>query len=437
MHLNFTNIKVFLLGISMNLGISLTAQNISLEISDRSLDENGGEATVTATSDDIFPSDTEVVLSFSGTATFEEDYTTSDTGIIIPEGSLDGSITITSIDDNIFEGDESIIIDIESVDNGTIGSPSQVRTNIIDDESPPEVTLGASTLNIEEGETSTLTASLSTATFEDVVVSLDTNDISTNQDDYELSSNTITIEDGETSGTATFTATDDDIYESDEEVEVSISEVDGGSASFEEPQSVIITITDEQDPPEVTLSASPTTIEEDESTTLTATLSSPTSEDVTVTLATNDISTSQDDYDLSSNSITIDAGETEGTTTLSAIEDDIYEEDEEVEVAISEVDGGSASFEEPQSVTITITDEQDPPEVTLSASPTTIEEDESTTLTATLSSPTSEDVTVTLATNDISTSQDDYDLSSNSITIDAGETEGTTTLSAIEDDIYE
>ncbi|MFO8000975.1 MAG: Ig-like domain-containing protein, partial [Marinilabilia sp.] len=281
---------------------------------------------------------------------------------------------------------------------------------------------------IEEDESTTLTATLSNPTSEDVTVTLATNDISTSQDDYDLSSNSITIDAGETEGTTTLSAIDDGIYEEDEEVEVSISEVDGGSAYLEEPQSVTITIEDAQEQPQVTLSADPLSIEEGNASTLTASLSTATFEDVEVSLDTNDISTNQEDYELSSNTITIEAGETSGTATLTATDDDIYEGDEQVEVYISEVEGGDAYLEEPQAVTITIEDAQEQPSVYLQLTGSPFSEDGGTAaVNILLSHPSAQGIRADLSYAGTA-SEEDYSGASSSVNFPAGSTQETILL---------
>ena len=54
----------------------------------------GGVATITATLSSISTNAVTVNLAFSGTATLTTDYTRSGTSIVIPAGSLTGSITI-------------------------------------------------------------------------------------------------------------------------------------------------------------------------------------------------------------------------------------------------------------------------------------------------------------------------------------------------------
>ena len=68
------------------------------------------------------------------------------------------------------------------------------------------------------------------ATTEDVTVALGTAGTGTEGTDYSTISD-ITVSAGQTTGTASFTPTDDNVYEGNETAVVSISSVSGGSAN--------------------------------------------------------------------------------------------------------------------------------------------------------------------------------------------------------------
>lgn len=73
-------------------------------------------------------------LNFSGTAGNPADYTRSGTSIVIPPGSLSRSITPTAAQDSHPEPNETIIVDIGSVTNGTESGTQQVTATIVDDD---------------------------------------------------------------------------------------------------------------------------------------------------------------------------------------------------------------------------------------------------------------------------------------------------------------
>ena len=130
--------------------------------------------------------------------------------------------------------------------------------------------------------------------------------------------------------------------------------------------------------------------------------------------------------------------ESTGTVTVAAVDDEIDGPDRTVEVtaSVSGVSGLSA----PASQTLTITDDEPTPEVTLVLTPASISEDGGESLvTARLSGATSEEVTVTVtASAVVPADAEAFTLSENrALTIEAGQLEstGTVTLSAVDDEV--
>src|SRR5206468_6011396 len=143
--------------------------------------EAGGVATVTATLSAPSGQTVTVNLAFSGTATLTNDYTRSGTSIVIPPGSTNAAITLTAVQDTADEVDETIIVDISSVTNGTESGTQQVTAVITDDDLPPTVGFSAAA---SSGSESTTAVSVP------VVLSA-------------ASSNTVTVNYAVTGGTAT------------------------------------------------------------------------------------------------------------------------------------------------------------------------------------------------------------------------------------------
>src|SRR5206468_3892736 len=77
------------------------------------------------------------------------DYTPSGTSIVIPPGSTSGSITLTAVQDALDEVDETIVVDISSVTNGTEPGTQQVTATIIDDDGP---TISIGNVTVTEGK---------------------------------------------------------------------------------------------------------------------------------------------------------------------------------------------------------------------------------------------------------------------------------------------
>ncbi len=390
-----------------------------------SIAEAAGTSTVTATLSQASAVDVTVNLALGGSATSTTDYTLA-TSIVIPANDTSASVTLTAVQDTTDEANESVVINISTVDNATEDGVQQATVTITDDDDGPTVTLSAVPTSIDEAAgTSTITATLAQASAQQVTVNLAVSGTATGGD-YTLPLS-IVIPPNDTTGTATLTATQDAIDEADETVIVDIDTVINATESAS--QQVTVTITDDDDPPTVTLSAVPTSIAEAAGTsTITATLSQASGQDVTVNLTLSGTATGGD-YTLAP-SIVIPAGDTTNSTTLTATQDANDEADETVIIDISSVTNATESGT--QQVAVTITDDDDGPAVTLSAVPTSIDEAAGvSTITATLAQTSTQIVTVTLAASGTATGAD-YTLALN-IVIPANTLTGSVTLTATQD----
>ena len=138
--------------------------SVTLGLTGSPMVEAGGVATVTATLSARSGYAVIVNLAFSGTATLTTDYTRSGTSITIPAGSLSGSITLTAVQDTVYEGNETIVVDISSVSNGTETGTQQVTAIITDDDLAPTITTQPASKTVAVGGTATFTVAASGAT---------------------------------------------------------------------------------------------------------------------------------------------------------------------------------------------------------------------------------------------------------------------------------
>ena len=232
----------------------------------------------------------------------------------------------------------------------------------------PSVSLAASPNPVDEGESVTVTASLSEALADDVTIPLVLEAGTAESDDFgSLAS--ITITGGQTTGAGTI-ATVEDADVDDETFTVSLGalppEVTAGDPSFVE-----VTIRDDEEeplPPTVRLSASPNPVDEGRSVTVRARLSEALADDVTIPLLLAAGTAEPGDFGSLAN-ITITGGQTTGAGAISTVEDaDV--DDETFTVSLGalppEVRAGN-----PSSVEVTIRD-NDPPTVQATCEPCTV-----------------------------------------------------------------
>lgn len=96
--------------------------------------ENGGSGLISATLNGKSTKEVRLSLTFSGTAAFGGDYTVSAQEIVIPSGQLSGSIKINALQDNLPEGDESIIVIFENPKNTVLADANPLTITISDDD---------------------------------------------------------------------------------------------------------------------------------------------------------------------------------------------------------------------------------------------------------------------------------------------------------------
>ncbi len=416
-----------------------SAPTVSLSVSSSSVAEASGTATVTATLSIASTSDVTVGLSLSGTATTNNDYSISSDSITISAGSTTGTSTLTSTQDTSVEGDETIIVDIDSVSGGgaTESGTQQSTITLSDDESGISLSISSSSL-VEASGTSTVTVELNIAnTSSDVVVDLSLSGTATSNNDYTISATSLTIATGTTSNTATITAIQDTSIEGDETIVIDISSVSGGDVSEIGTQQSTITIVDDEFP-DITLSTTYSSFAEDVGfATLTATLSQTISSEVYVDFTYSGLATSGTDYSVSlADSMTIFANTLATTLYLSAIADSIYEANETISVSMNRVTNANTSAL--GTFSFTLIDNESAPSVTLSTGGSTLSEDSGTqTVIPTLSVATTETVTVNLSFSGEAAKDTDYTVSATTVSISAGSTSNTITITAIQDTIGE
>jgi len=114
--------------------------DVSLSLSNQSILENAGSATLTATLSASSTAEVIVDLSTGGTAVLGTDYNLSDSQIRIPSGSISATITISALDDAIVNGSRSVIFQIAQVSGGQF-IPQSLTLNIEDDDGVAQLQL--------------------------------------------------------------------------------------------------------------------------------------------------------------------------------------------------------------------------------------------------------------------------------------------------------
>ena len=128
--------------------------SVTLSVSSATIAEtNTTASTITATMSAADGSNNTTVTigaKNTSTATVTDDYTFSSTTITIPSGQTTGTATITAVDDNVDDDNETVIVEITNVSNNALESGTQEQTITIEDNDTAPVT--ASTFNNAGGD---------------------------------------------------------------------------------------------------------------------------------------------------------------------------------------------------------------------------------------------------------------------------------------------
>ena len=301
----------------------------------------------------------------TGSATSGTDYTALTAGTLtIAADVLSNTLAVAVMGDGMDEPDETVDITWHSPTNATFaaGAGALIGTGTITDDDPAVATLVLSPASISEnGGVSTVTATLSSAVSAEVTITVSA------AGDFTLSSPaTLTIAVGQTTstGVVTITANDDMVSAATQSVTVS-----GAANTVADPVDVTLLITDD-DTPQVTLALSPASISENGGvSTVTATLSSAVSEETTITVSATPVDPAvTTDFTLSTPAtLTIAANgmTSAGLVTITARDNTLDAENKIVTVSGTVTGGNNATA--PDAVTLTITDDDAPP--TLSIDP--------------------------------------------------------------------
>ena len=346
-------------------------------------------------------------------------------------------------DDRDEEG-EGVKIGFGTAPTGvSIGTPD-TATVMFEEPGMPAVIMSPSPDTISEnGGVSTVSAWLGYATDYDVTVTVRVEPgEASSTDDFILSENrtlTIAADSRWSTGTVTVTAVDNPVDGPDLKpvwVHGSVTGLPGVTEA-----SARTLYIEDDDTTGVTLVLSPPSISENGGeSTVTATLNGTVSDDVTVTVAAAAVAPAvAADFTLNGTTLTIEAGETEstGTVTITAHDDSVYGPKT---LTVTGTLTGSTDVAAPAAQTLTITDDETAPTLTLTLDPASISENGGeTTVTASLDRQSSVPVTLSVSATPVSPAvTDDFELSaSTELTIPARRTEstGTVTISAENNDV--
>ena len=402
----------------------------------------GGTATITATLAAPSTRNLTINLTVSGST---DDYSPP-SPISIPIGSSSGTSSLVTLDDAIYEGDETKTISSQ----GRCTLPNSTSLVIVENEQAPRVSFTLSQTSLAENASSSTEQIIITATTdqiadEDMTVVFQSSGEGALSNDYFVDGGRrMTISALSSSGTGNITSIDDEIYEGDETTSLFINFIEGADAQQGSPSSQSFTITEDDPLPNLTISgASPSlsgTNREDSADSLTLNISSDrkSKSDIVIVFTANgagdNAATIGADFTVSN--VTISSFETDGVATVNLIDDNVYD-GSTTEAATIVMSSASLGNIDSSSQEIRISDNDAAPTITLTTSTNSFDEKTgAATLTVTANRASDFPINVSLRTSGTANNGTDYSVSNN-VTINTLSLTGTTPLTPINDTIDE
>ena len=422
-----------------------------LSIGDASVDEgDSGSVTLNFTVTLSHTATDTVTVEWAtadGTATAGTDYTAGSGRLTFNTGDSSRTVFVTVASDDVDEPDETFTVMLSNPSGATIEDGAATGT-IRDGDDEPKVTLIVTPNPLHEnGGVSTVTARLDRASSEATTVTVSVTPVApTVEDNYEVSDNLeLRIAAGATTSTGRVTITGVNNREHSPNKEISVSGTAVNSQGVTDPDPVTLALFDDDGPPSVTLHLTPDSITENGGlSTVTARQSRRSGADTTITVSAAPVAPAvAGDYTLSADLVlTVAAGETEstGTVTVTAVNNSVYEGDKQVTVS-GTAENALGILGDPRDVTLTITDDENPP-LELSIGDASVDEGDSgsTTLdfTVTLDRTATETVTVDWETSDgTATAGTDYTAGNGTLTFSIGDSSKTVSVTVAGDNVDE
>ena len=361
------------------------------------------------------------------TATRDDDFSwLSGVALFFP-GATSLTLGVTTTDDALDEGTETFTVTLTGARNAVLGASKSARGTILDNDSPP--TVSVSNASATEGSSVSFTVSLSAESGTPVTVDYATaSGTATSGTDFTAASGTLTFAAGTDSQTVSVSTTEDTDTEGDETFTLTLSNPTDATLGTKASATGTINDDDATASPTVNLSGGSET--EGASVDFTVSLSVASAQTVTVDYATaSATATSGTDFTATSGTLTFAAGTDSQTVSVATTNDSTDEENETFTLTLSSPTNATLGDD---TATGTITDNDDPPTVSVAGGSAT--EGASVDFTVSLSTASAKEVTVQYATaSGTATSGTDFTAASGTLTFAAGTDSQTVSVSTTGD----
>ncbi len=413
--------------------------NVNFVNTSQTVSEGAGTVSIPVALEYASESDAVIPYHFSGTAGQGIDFTSA-ASITIPAGQTSGNIQINLIDNFVINADNTIIVDLDAPSGAHLGASTTHTVTVVDNDNQPTVFLTAATQSVSESAgTVTVQFSMSKTYLLEVTVPYTISGTASNPGDHNLSSGSLTIAPGSTSGSISFNIVSDSLDEPNETVIVTLGTVTNGNTGS--PSSQTITINNDDPTPTVQFSSATQSVSEAVGTvTVQVNLSAVSGQNVQVPFTVSGTASYPSDHNLTAGTLTIPAGTSSATTSFTVNNDTRYENSETVILTMETPTNATVSGVMVQTVTITNNDPA--PTINFSSSAQSLTEGDSGTTTlnisVNLSSVSGVSATIPFSLGGTATSITDYSATTSSpLVIPAGSSSGDISISINGENTYE
>lgn len=306
----------------------------------------------------------------NGSATAGTDYTAISGTLNFPDGVISQSLVVPILEDALYEGNETFTLGLSNPLGGALlGAPTLATFTIMDNDPPSPsgaVQFSSAAYSVvEDGGSVSIGVTRSGGSFGTVTVDYATLDGSaTAGSDYTFASGTLNFADGVLSQSIDIAVLDDTVYEGNETLMLTLSNVSPGASIGPQSSAQLAIVDDDPAPPAGTLqftAASHQVAESSGGGLITVIRSGGSFGTVTVDFSAVDGSaTAGSDYTFASGTLSFADGELSKSFSVMVLDDSSYEGNESLSVSLANVQGG-ATLGTPASITITIVDDDLPP----------------------------------------------------------------------------
>ncbi len=338
-----------------------------------SVEENAGTAVFTVRLDRASSSPLTIAYSVAGTTTAGDDYTAPSGLAMIPAGATSAEIVVSLIDDNLVEGDETLSVELTSIQGQPDGvqlddAEREFTTTITDDDSAQVRLTGPVTVTEGAASTASLTITMTSPSSTDTTIALATSGSATAGVDFVALNGTVTLPAGTTTLLVPLAILDDPDVEPTDQLTITLTSIVTGNSAItldDQQDAVTLEIVDNDQAFVEFSSATSSVLEAAGESLIPVRLSIPSggvlqggvSADVVVTGGT----ATDQDFVLNTTTVQFPVGSGDGATvmvSISLVEDEVLEDAETVQLQLESISGppGAAAGATTQHV-LSITDD--------------------------------------------------------------------------------